>query len=251
MLDLDGVFADYGTLEVLKDITLSVGGREVVTLLGPNGAGKTTLFRAISGQTRVMRGRITFQNHDLSRMTMWDIARLGIGYVPEGRQLFGALNVRDNLELAGVHSRRLSYGALPQHLAMAFSRFPVLGERQRQPAGTLSGGQQQMLAMARALMGRPQFLILDEPSLGLAPRVVQEVFRAIRAIHQDGVGVLLIEQNAAALGISDRVYVMERGRIVLSGRAADVARDNVQRLYLGVSGGSTSDRNRDVPVGQP
>jgi branched-chain amino acid transport system ATP-binding protein len=233
MLDIHGVSAGYGTLEVLKDITLSVGGREVVTLLGPNGAGKTTLFRTIAGQTRAMRGRITFHHHDLTRMTMWDIARLGIGYVPEGRQLFSTLSVLNNLELAGVHSRRLPPGALPQQLAMAFSRFPVLGERQQQLAGTLSGGQQQMLAMARALMGRPQFLILDEPSLGLAPRVVREVFRAIGAIHQDGVGVLLIEQNAAALGISDRVYVMERGRIVLSSRAAEVARDSVQRLYLG------------------
>jgi branched-chain amino acid transport system ATP-binding protein len=233
MLDVHGVFAGYGSLEVLKGITLGVGAHEIVTLLGPNGAGKTTLFRAISGQIRVTRGRITFQDHDLARMTMWDIARLGIGYVPEGRQLFGTLSVRDNLELAGVHSCRLSPGALPQVLAMAFSRFPVLRERHRQLAGTLSGGQQQMLAIARALMGRPQFLILDEPSLGLAPRIVGEIFRAIDEVHREGVGVLLIEQGAAALGISDRVYVMERGRIVLSNRAADVARDSVQRLYLG------------------
>ncbi len=233
MLEIDGVSAGYGTLDVLRDITLSVGAREVVTLIGPNGAGKTTLFRTIAGQTRALRGRITFRGRDLTRMTMWDIARLGIGYVPEGRQLFGTLSVRDNLELAAVHSRRLSPGAEPQRLAMAFSLFPLLGERQRQLAGTLSGGQQQMLAIARALMGRPQFLVLDEPSLGLAPRIVTEIFRTISAIHQDGVGVLLIEQNAAALGISDRVYVMERGRIVLAGRAEDVARDSIHRFYLG------------------
>ncbi|MDR7418511.1 MAG: ABC transporter ATP-binding protein [Armatimonadota bacterium] len=234
MLRVSGLAAGYGMLEVLKDVTAEVGDREVVTLLGPNGAGKTTLFRAVAGQIKPMRGRIDFGGHDLTRLSIWQIARLGIGYVPEGRQLFGTLTVADNLDLGSAHARPAARRYRRQQMDFAFALFPILGERQRQLAGTLSGGQQQMLAIARAIMARPQFLILDEPSLGLAPQVVRSIFQAVRAIHDEGVGVLLIEQNATALTISDRVYVMERGRIVLSKRAAEVNRaESVQRFYLG------------------
>jgi branched-chain amino acid transport system ATP-binding protein len=232
------MYAGYGALEVLKDVTVEIGDREVVTLLGPNGAGKTTLFRTIAGQTRPSRGRIAFEGRDLTRLPMWEIARLGIGYVPEGRQLFGTLTVGDNLELGGAHARPEARAFLREQRALAFDLFPILNERRTQIAGTLSGGQQQMLAIARAIMSRPKFLILDEPSLGLAPRVVRGIFQAIRAIHNEGVGVLLIEQNATALEISDRVYVMERGRVVLSKPAAEFAvQANIRRLYLGGSGG--------------
>lgn len=233
MLEVRDLSAGYGTLAVLRQVTLAVGEREIVTLLGPNGAGKTTLFRTICGQIRPSEGGVAFRGHELGRMSMWDIARLGIGYVPEGRQLFGSLSVRDNLELAAVHGAKLRGSALQEQVDSAFKLFPILGERQRQQAATLSGGQQQMLAIARAMTSRPAFLVLDEPSLGLAPRVVEEIFRTIGAIHRQGVGVLLIEQNAAALEISDRVYVLERGRIALTGRASELVRDRaVERLFL-------------------
>jgi branched-chain amino acid transport system ATP-binding protein len=241
MLSVSGVWAGYDLLEVLKDVTAEVGHREVVTLLGPNGAGKTTLFRVIAGQIRPARGRISFGGQDLSRLSMWQVARLGIGYVPEGRQLFSTLTVADNLELGAAHARPDARSYRRQQMDLAFTLFPILRERRRQVAGTLSGGQQQMLAIARAIMARPLFLVLDEPSLGLAPRIVRAIFQAVRAIHDEGVGVLLIEQNATALAISDRVYVMERGRIVLSKPAAEVNRaESVQRFYLGgaASGGS-------------
>jgi branched-chain amino acid transport system ATP-binding protein len=230
MLSIADLSAGYGQIKVLRDVSLEVQEREVVALLGSNGAGKTTLFRAISGQIQPQEGRVRFQDHDLGRMRTWEIARLGIGYVPEGRHLFSTLTVRDNLELAAGHAGRLRGKEVKAQLDIVFDTFPILAERQEQLAGTLSGGQQQMVAIGRALMTRPRFLVLDEPSLGLAPRIVETILQAIEGIHRDGMGVLLIEQNAAALRICERAYVLERGRVAFAGKTADLG--DVSRFYL-------------------
>ncbi|MBV9603370.1 MAG: ABC transporter ATP-binding protein [Chloroflexi bacterium] len=235
MLSVQDVEAGYGQSRVLCGVSIEVGTGEVVCLLGANGAGKTTLFRVISGLLAPSAGQVQLESVDVTGMPPHRVARLGLGQVPEGRQLFRELSVLDNLQLAEAFGsrRRASDGQL---LEQVYALLPVLRERRHQRAGTLSGGQQQMVAIGRALMTRPRLLLLDEPSLGLAPQVVVEMLRTIRRLNaEQGLSVLLIEQNAhAALLISHRAYVMEQGRIALSGTADEVLADErVRALYLG------------------
>jgi branched-chain amino acid transport system ATP-binding protein len=210
-------------------VSLRVGAGELVALVGANGAGKTTLLRAISGVQPAWGGSIRFDGQDLARLHARKRVQIGIVQVPEGRQVFEPLSVEDNLKL-GAFARGARDG-----LARIFALFPALAEKRREPAGNLSGGQQQMLAIGRALMAQPKLLLLDEPSMGLAPRLVAEIFACIAALKKLGTTVLLVDQNArAALAIADRGYVMETGRIVLSGTAGELLHDpQVQRAYLG------------------
>jgi branched-chain amino acid transport system ATP-binding protein len=230
MLDVIDLGSRYGRIPALSGVDMRVAPGELVALVGANGAGKTTLLRAISGVQPASGGEIRFDGRDLARLSARQRVQLGIVQVPEGRQVFGPLTVEDNL-LLGAFARGARDGVEPM-LAM----FPVLGEKRRQLAGTLSGGQQQMLAIARALMAQPRLLLLDEPSMGLAPRLVAEIFAQIAALKAHGTTILLVDQNArAALAIADRAYVMETGRIVLHGPAAELLRDpQVQQAYLGL-----------------
>jgi len=221
----------YGRMEVLHQIGFRVDHGEIVVIVGANGAGKTTTLRTIAGLLRPRSGAIRFEDRDVGgRAADW-IARHGIALVPEGRQIFPDQTVLDNLRL-GAYARR---GDVAEDLERHFARFPILRERRDVAAGTLSGGEQQMLAISRALMARPRLLLLDEPSLGLAPRLVREVFEALARLRDEGLTLLIVEQlAAAALGIADRGYVLEQGRIVLEGRAADLLRhEDVARAYLG------------------
>lgn len=235
LLALDKVSLHYGKATALREVSLHVRTGEIVALLGPNGAGKTSTLRAISGLVPVSAGSIKFDDQDLARLTPAKIAQRGISHVPEGRRLFPHLSVRDNLELGGYH---IAGPELQRRMASMFSLFPILLERAHQNAATLSGGEQQMLAIARALMSSPKLLLLDEPSLGLAPIVVRSLFAQLKAIHASGVSILLVEQNARlALETAHRAYVIERGRIVCIGTAAEVAADErVFRAYLGGEG---------------
>jgi branched-chain amino acid transport system ATP-binding protein len=230
MLDVARLDCRYGRIPVLAGIDLRVGRGELVALVGANGAGKTTLLRTISGVHPASGGAIRFEGQELGRLSARQRVQLGIVQVPEGRQVFGPLSVDDNL-LLGAFARG-SRDGLEQVMAM----FPALAPKRREPAGTLSGGQQQMLAIGRALMAEPRLLLLDEPSMGLAPRAVAEIFARIAALRSQGMTILLVDQNArAALGIADRGYVMETGRIVLGGSAAELLRDpQVQQAYLGL-----------------
>jgi branched-chain amino acid transport system ATP-binding protein len=238
MLRVEQVDAAYGRVPVLHGVSLRVEPGEIVSILGANGAGKTTLFRVISGLLRPSAGRVVLEGREISRLPAYQVARLGVGQVPEGRQVFRGLTVQDNLRLGGYYGSAADGRrdrSVAEGLRRVYDLFPILEERRLQSAGTLSGGQQQMLAIGRALMTRPRLLLLDEPSLGLAPLLVAEVFRVIQDLHQQGQTVLLIEQNAyAALRISHRAYVVEQGRIGLEGPAAEVLGDeNVKHLYLG------------------
>jgi len=228
--------AYYGRLTVLRGVSLEVPSGRVVALLGSNGAGKTTLLRTIMGliPDQPEKGAVEFGGRRLNGMEPEDIAALGIGYVMEGRGIFPELTVEENLRL-GTYRRR--DGSVRADLEHVHRLFPVLPERRRQVAGTLSGGEQQMLAIGRAVLTRPRLLMLDEPSLGLAPLLVKEIFRTIAAINEDGTAILLVEQNAhMALSIAHYGYVLESGRLVLEGMARDLAENpNVQELYLGVS----------------
>lgn len=234
LLSVRGVTAYYDDFQALWGVDLDVREGEVVTLLGANGAGKSTTLRVISGLLRPASGSVWFDGQDITGVPAHRIVELGIAHVPEGRQLFPMMSVEENLLLGRriprVRARR------QEHLARMVELFPILGERRRQIAGTLSGGEQQMLAIARALMSEPRLLLLDEPSLGLAPRVTEEVFAAVRAIAAQGVTVLLVEQNVLeALEISDRGYVIEHGRIVRAGSASELARDSaIREAYLGL-----------------
>jgi branched-chain amino acid transport system ATP-binding protein len=233
VIELRGVDIFYGDLQAVHAASLVVRAGEIVTLLGANGAGKTTVLRAISGLLRPRRGEILLEGQRLDRLEPDEIVERGVVQVPEGRKLFPSLTVRENLEL-GAYTRRAKprrAGTLDEVMA----RFPVLRQRAGQAAGTLSGGEQQMCAIGRALMGLPIVLMLDEPSLGLAPRIVQDVFRVIRDIHGLGVTVLLVEQNVRqALASSQRGYVLESGRIVLEGSGAELlASAATQKAYLG------------------
>ena len=230
MLDVKALGSRYGRIPALAGVDLRVAPGEFVALVGANGAGKTTLLRTISGVQPASNGSIIFDGKDLARLSARKRVQLGIVQVPEGRQVFGPMTVEDNL-LLGAFARGPREGLEPV-LAM----FPALAERRRQLAGTLSGGQQQMLAIARALMAQPRLLLLDEPSMGLAPRLVAEIFAQITLLKAQGTTILLVDQNArAALAIADRGYVMETGRIVLHGLAADLLRDpQVQQAYLGM-----------------
>lgn len=230
--------AYYGRLTVLRGISLQVQAQQIVALLGGNGAGKTTLLRTIMGliPDQPEKGFIEFARQRLNGRDPEDIARLGIGYVLEGRGIFPELTVEENLRL-GAFTRR-SGTDIAGDLARTHALFPILQERRMQFAGTLSGGEQQMLAIARALLMRPRLLMLDEPSLGLAPRLVAEIFRVIAEINRDGTSILLVEQNARmALGVAHYGYVLESGRLVLEGPAMELVENpNVQELYLGVRG---------------
>ncbi|MDR7481956.1 MAG: ABC transporter ATP-binding protein [Armatimonadota bacterium] len=227
--------AYYGRLTVLRGVSLEVRAGQVVTILGSNGAGKTTLLRTIMGfiADQPEKGTVELLGHQVNGWEPEAIAALGVAYIPEGRGIFPELTVEENLRLGAYTRRDRSIAA---DLAALEARFPILAQRRRQLAGTLSGGEQQMLALARALASRPKLLLLDEPSLGLAPRVVVEVFRILREVHAAGVAILLVEQNARqALAVADYAYVIESGRIVLEGSSARLQRDpNVQELYLGV-----------------
>ena len=230
MLDVIGLHSRYGRIPALAGVDLKVAAGELVALVGANGAGKTTLLRAISGVQPVSAGQIRFDRQDLARLSARQRVQLGVVQVPEGRQVFGPLSVQDNL-LLGAFARG-SRASLEPVLAM----FPALARKRAEAAGTLSGGQQQMLAIARGLMAALKLLLLDEPSMGLAPRLVAEIFAHIAALKALGTTILLVDQNArAALAVADRGYVMETGRIVLSGAAADLLRDSqVQQAYMGL-----------------
>ena len=233
MLEITTLASHYGRIPALKGIDLSVNAGELVALVGANGAGKTTLLSAISGLHFASGGQILFAGTDITREAPHRRVRLGIGLVPEGRQVFAPLSVRDNL-LLGAFTRSRSERI--QTLDGVYRMFPPLAERRDHAAGALSGGQQQMLAIGRALMSRPTLLLLDEPSMGLAPRLVAEIFAVIRTLKEGATTILLVDQNArAALAIADRAYVLETGRITLSGTGADLlASPEVQSAYLGM-----------------
>jgi branched-chain amino acid transport system ATP-binding protein len=222
----------YGNVEAVRSVSLDVGQNEIVTIIGANGAGKTTLLNAIIGLLR-LKGGLTFGARDLTRFEIEDRVAAGVCLVPEHRELFGTMPVEDNLLLGGF---RIKAAQAAETLEKVFALFPRLKERRRQLAGTLSGGEQQMLAMGRALMGHPRLLMLDEPSLGLAPRIAADIFRTVAELRQSGVSILLVEQNArAALQVADRAYVMELGELVLSGTAEEVAANpRVAASYLGI-----------------
>ncbi len=233
MLEVNALESRYGRIPALKGIDVAVRAGELVALVGANGAGKTTLLRALSGVQPVNGGRVRYQGADITSAPPERRVRLGIVQVPEGRQMFGPLSVEDNLRLGG-YTRPAPESA--STLERVYAMFPVLRQRRLAPAGSLSGGQQQMLAIGRALMARPRLLLLDEPSMGLAPRLVEEIFACVRGLRAADTAIFLVDQNArAALGIADRGYVLETGRIVLSGSGADLlANTSVQAAYLGL-----------------
>ena len=233
MLQLNNVVAGYGPIACLKAVSLEVHAGEIVALLGANGAGKTTTLMTISGLVRARQGAVTLNGREIDGLRPEAIAGLGVGHVPEGRRIFPRLTVLENLQL-GAYLRR-DHDGVAQDFARVFELFPLLRDRRRQLAGTLSGGEQQMLAMGRGLMGRPALLLLDEPSLGLAPKLVQAVFDVIRRIHQAGTTVLLVEQNARlALAIAHRGYILEAGAITLADTAPALANNpRVKAAYLG------------------
>ncbi len=232
MLEISGLTSHYGRIQALKGIDVTVNEGELVALVGANGAGKTTLLRCLSGVQPVSGGTIRFEGRDITRVAGEDRVRLGIAQVPEGRQVFGALSVEDNLRL-GAYCR---HGPdVEADIKRMYAQFPILKTKRNQAAGTLSGGQQQMLALARALMSHPRLLLLDEPSMGLAPRLVAEIFRIIETLKSEGTTIFLVEQNAyAALAIADRGYVLETGQVVLVDSGTQLlANDKVKEAYLG------------------
>ena len=232
-LEIAGVVAAYGDLRALAGVTVSVAGGEIVTLLGPNGAGKSTLLKTVAGLMRPRTGTIRWDGEDLGRVDPHLIVERGVALVPEGRRLFGGMTVEENLDL-GAFAARARAGRQAS-LERVLALFPVLAERRRQRVAALSGGQQQMVAIGRALMTNPRLLMLDEPSLGIAPRLVTAILEALVAINRTGVGVLLVEQNIhAALGLAHRGYVLESGRIVAQGPGPELLRDeHIRRAYLG------------------
>jgi branched-chain amino acid transport system ATP-binding protein len=238
MLELVDVHVRYGAIRALQGVSLRVDEGELVALIGSNGAGKSTTLRAISGLLRPSQGTITFEGVDITRAASERIVARGISHCPEGRRIFGSLTVAENLRLGAVSRPRSDGAAIAEDLAMVLELFPLLGERLDQAGGTLSGGEQQMLAIGRALMSRPRLLLLDEPSLGLAPLMVERIFETIAQLKQQGRTILLVEQNVHhAFDVADRAYVLETGRITLDG-PADVLRSDpkVEQSYLGVGG---------------
>jgi branched-chain amino acid transport system ATP-binding protein len=233
MLALEGVTARYGRITALSGVSLAVAAAEFVCLIGANGAGKTTTLKAISGLVPAAEGRIRFEGHDIRGLPPQEILRRGIAHCPEGRRVFPYMTVDENLAMGAYV--RTDVAAVASDLDRVFTHFPILAERRRQAAGTLSGGEQQMLAIGRALMARPRLILFDEPSLGLAPTVVETVFAIIAGIQREGTTVLMVEQNAyMALALASRAYVMEIGRIVLEGPAqALAANEHVKKAYLG------------------
>jgi branched-chain amino acid transport system ATP-binding protein len=233
LLELEGVKVRYGGIEAVKGVSFSVEEGELVTLIGGNGAGKTTTLKSISGVKRPSEGTISFRGERIDDLPAYRVVEIGISQAPEGRRIFPRMSVRENLTM-GAYGRAVSEGIADDY-ERVFNLFPVLRERQRQAGGTLSGGEQQMLAIGRALMSRPQLLMLDEPSMGLAPILVERIFDLLGEIHEQGTTILLVEQNAQmALHLADRGYVIESGNIVLEDTARNLLRDDqVRKAYLG------------------
>lgn len=233
MLKVAGINTYYGKIQVLKNVGLQVDEGSIVTILGANGAGKTTTMKTVSGLLKPKEGKIEFLGEDVTGLRPDQLLRKGIALVPEGRQILAGMTVMENLEMGAYHRKDKE---IQKDLEMVLARFPILKEREKQLGGTLSGGQQQMLAIARAIMSKPKLLLLDEPSMGLAPLVVADIFKIIREIRDTGTTVLLVEQNARqALKISDFGYVLETGKIVAEGNAADLLSDSrIKEAYLGV-----------------
>jgi branched-chain amino acid transport system ATP-binding protein len=235
LLSVDGVVVRYGAVAAVRGVDLQVHQGEVVTIVGPNGAGKTSLLSAIAGIVKPASGSITYRGGPLSQVPLEDVVRTGIALVPEGRHIFATLSVQENLLLGATI--RDDVTEVRSDVARLYRQFPILAARAGQPAGHLSGGEQQQLAIARALLSRPRLLLLDEPSLGLAPAIIDQVYRLLRSIHEDGVTILLVEQNAErAFSISDRAYVMNGGAVTLRGTAAELATHaNFDAAYFGIS----------------
>ncbi len=234
LLELKNINAGYGDLQVLWDVSLGVEKGEIVSLLGSNGAGKTTTLRVISGLLRPISGSITFNGDDITKYPSHRRVEMGLSLVPEGRQLFPEMTVVENLEM-GAYTQRAKE-KFRDTMEWVFTLFPKLKERKKQLAGTMSGGEQQMLAIARGLMSRPELLMMDEPSMGLAPKLVLEIFNTIKKLRDEGVTIFLVEQNAkAALDISDRAYILETGKITLHGPSKELlGMDEVRKAYLGI-----------------
>ena len=234
MLEVCDIDVFYGDAQALDGVSIDVEEGQIVAIVGANGAGKTSLIRTIAGMQRPARGRIVFRGRDITGWPSHRVCNAGIGQVAEGRQVFATLTVRENLEVAALLRR--ARGQRAESLARVFAMFPILSERDRQAAGTLSGGEQQMLAIGRCLMGRPDLVMFDEPSLGLAPAIVQEVLKTIRELNRDGLTCVLVEQNVAvSLRLADRAYVLENGRITLTGTGSELlADDRVRQAYLGM-----------------
>ncbi|HIT13073.1 MAG TPA: ABC transporter ATP-binding protein [Candidatus Scatomonas merdigallinarum] len=233
MLEIKDIEVYYGVIQALKGISFEVNQGEVIALIGANGAGKTTTLQTITGLLQAKKGSISFEGKDITRTPAHNIVKLGIAHVPEGRRVFSNLTVYQNLRM-GAYTRA-DKNEIEESLNLVYERFPRLQERKNQMAGTLSGGEQQMLAMGRALMSKPKLIVMDEPSMGLSPIFVNEIFDIIRKVSAEGTTVLLVEQNAKkALSIADRAYVLETGQIVLSGKAEDLLKDDsVKKAYLG------------------
>ncbi|HBX22766.1 MAG TPA: ABC transporter ATP-binding protein [Desulfotomaculum sp.] len=234
MLVVENVDVNYGAIRALVDVSLEVHEGEIVALIGANGAGKSTTLRSISGLVKPNKGRILFEGSELQKCPPHKVVEMGISQVPEGRRVFPLMTVLENLEM-GAFTRK-DRANIKDDIDKVFAKFPRLEERKKQPAGTLSGGEQQMLAIGRALMSKPKIMLMDEPSMGLAPMLVQEIFNIVKEINQSGTTILLVEQNARmALAVANRGYVLETGQVVISGAAADLAKNEaVQKAYLGV-----------------
>jgi len=233
MLEIKDLSVSYGAIEAVKGISLTVNDGEIVSLIGANGAGKTTTLHAITGLVPAQSGSVMFNGTDLLKTHNHDIVRLGMAHIPEGRHVFTRMSVQENLEM-GAYSLK-DQSSMAKDLDMVFDMFPRLKERRTQKAGTLSGGEQQMLVMGRALMSHPNTVLMDEPSMGLSPKLVKEIFSIIRRLHEQGITVLLVEQNAKmALSIADHAYVLETGRITMEGDAKDLLNnEQVRKAYLG------------------
>ncbi len=232
MLKIDNLSCNYKQIIALSDVSLHINRGEIVSLIGANGAGKTTLLRAISGLQKIRDGKIYFDENDITKLESHDVAKLGIAQIPEGRGLFSILSVEENLRL-GAYVR--DDGEVRSDIEKIYAQFPTLREKSQEYAGTLSGGQQQMVAVGRALMSRPKLLLLDEPSMGLAPIIVEEIFEVIKTLRDSGTTIFIVEQNAfLALSVTDRAYVLENGKIVMSGDSLELLKDErVKEAYLG------------------
>ena len=231
MLKVENIDVYYGAIHAVKNVSFEVGDGEIVALIGANGAGKSTILKTVSGLMHPRTGTITFCDQNITHTEAYKLLRTGLAHVPEGRRIFLQMSVQENLEMGAYINKALD----PKDLEMVFNYFPRLKERRKQVAGTLSGGEQQMLAMSRALMSHPKLMMLDEPSMGLAPIIVDQVFGIIKELHKSGTTILLVEQNARkALQIADRAYVLETGSITLEGTGAELAKsDEVRKAYLG------------------
>ena len=231
MLKVEDMHVYYGAIHAVKGVSFEVGEGEIVALIGANGAGKSTILKTVSGLMHPRSGSITFMDQNIAHTDAYKLVKQGLAHVPEGRQIFLQMTVQENLEMGAFTQKEVS----KEELDKVFELFPRLQERRKQIAGTLSGGEQQMLAMSRALMSHPKLMMLDEPSMGLAPILVDQIFDIIKQLHEDGTTILLVEQNASkALQIADRAYVLETGKITLSGTGAELAQsDEVKKAYLG------------------